>query len=78
MTLYDRLTARQRKAAARAFEVDAEQIASCQSPALPYQEAHYVADRRLRKGEYQVRCPICKRWKWPDVLCALGRRILTP
>jgi len=44
----------------------------CQEPTLPYIAAHADAQRRMRKGQRQVYCKTCKRWKWPDELCPLA------
>jgi len=40
----------------------------CKPSKLGYMQAHYDARRRLKRGERQVRCPGCGRWKWQDQL----------
>lgn len=31
---------------------------------LPYVAAHVDADRRLKRGERQQQCPVCRKWFW--------------
>jgi hypothetical protein len=43
----------------------------CQQwPRLPYVGAHTDATRRLKRGERQVFCARCARWRWNDQMCA--------
>lgn len=37
---------------------------TCKPERLLYLAAHDDAQRRLRKGERQQRCPECGLWKW--------------
>lgn len=43
---------------------DSRQITECQIPKLPYLAAHADAEERLAKGERQLFCRTCARWKW--------------
>ena len=54
------------------------QIARCQTPT--WMSRHYCAwdddaRRRMKAGQRQVFCLLCKRWKWPDELCEMGREV---
>jgi hypothetical protein len=33
-------------------------------PKLGYREWHADADRRIKRGQKQRRCPACKLWVW--------------
>lgn len=33
---------------------------------LAYRQAHFDAEQRLKKGEKQVQCPVCKLWFWSN------------
>ena len=50
-----------------------EQIAMCQEPDAPYIASHTNAKRRMKKGQQQVFCETCQRWKWQDQLCLIAR-----
>lgn len=54
------------QSAAAQVATDAQQVAACQKPDLPYMEWHADADRRVAAGEEQTYCQTCERWKWPD------------
>ena len=34
-----------------------------------YLDVVFDAERRMARGEKQVFCKSCQRWKWPDKLC---------
>jgi hypothetical protein len=34
-------------------------------PKLSYLAAHADAEQRMKRGEKQVQCPVCKHWNWP-------------
>lgn len=36
---------------------------------LGYLQAHADAERRIKRGERQVFCKTCQKWRWPDELC---------
>lgn len=36
---------------------------------LGYLQAHFDAERRIKRGERQVFCKTCQKWRWPDELC---------
>lgn len=38
---------------------------TCHHRNLPYREAHADAQRRLKLGQRQSQCPVCKLWAWP-------------
>jgi len=40
---------------------------------IEYVTRHNEAQRRLRRGERQVFCPTCERWRWPEECCHPGR-----
>ncbi len=52
--------------------IDIEQIEKCQNTRLGYLAWHVDAERRDKAGERQVYCETCRRWQWPDQLCALA------
>lgn len=39
---------------------------------LPYAAWHEDAERRAGRGEEQVLCATCDRWRWPDQTSACG------
>ncbi len=39
---------------------------------LGYMEAHADAERRMARGEHQVLCQQCERWRWR--LCAYAKK----
>lgn len=45
------------------------QIHKCQAQTLGYLQAHFDAERRIKRGERQVFCKVCQKWRWPDELC---------
>lgn len=45
------------------------QIHKCQAQTLGYLQAHFDAERRIKRGERQVFCKTCQKWQWPDELC---------
>lgn len=49
-----------------------KQIANCQTPKMSYQAAHTDARVRMKKGERQVYCTVCQRWKWQHELCEIA------
>jgi hypothetical protein len=48
------------------------QIAECQTHKMPYMAAHADAHKRMKKGERQVYCTTCQRWKWQHELCSIA------
>lgn len=40
---------------------------------LDYTEAALDAERRMRRGERQVYCAECRRWRWPEECDHAGR-----
>ena len=48
-----------------------EQIKECRNVQgkLGYLAWHYAGKRRAAKGQSQVYCLLCQRWKWSDKLC---------
>lgn len=52
------------------------QVQRCQQTRLPYCAAHADADRRIKRGERQIWCRLCLRWKWPDTLCDIAREAI--
>lgn len=48
------------------------QIKKCQMPRHSYRQAHEDAEQRLTRGERQVFCVVCRRWKWVDELCEMA------
>lgn len=33
---------------------------------LPYLAAHADAKRRMRRGQKQRKCPVCRKWIWEN------------
>ena len=50
-----------------------EQIARCQQPEHGYIEGHTNATGRIQRGQAQVFCDTCGRWKWTGKLCHLAK-----
>jgi hypothetical protein len=40
---------------------------------IDYVEQAIEAERRLRRGERQLYCPECLRWRWPEECAHEGR-----
>lgn len=38
----------------------------CTEDGLGYLAWHYDAERRYRRGQRQVYCTACRKWRWPD------------
>jgi hypothetical protein len=41
-----------------------DHVCGCRANRLSYLAAHWDAERRLKVGQYQVFCAVCKRWRW--------------
>ena len=55
-----------------AFPCHKHQVARCQDPTHNPQPWAKSETDRLKRGERQVFCGTCKRWKWRHELCTLA------
>lgn len=50
-------------------------VSACEEPCLPYSAWHEDAERREKAGQRQKYCTVCKRYQWPDLVCAAAQLV---